>query len=101
MTIPAEPVWDVGWSSITPKKQQGGSTDYGFNYNFPAHHMEQPEGEVIIIVIIIIIIIISTTHLKNFQIFSLLISQTPGDDLCFAASIKKGSWQKPSCFNSL
>lgn len=60
--------------------------------------MEQPEGEVIIIVIISVII---TTHLKNFQIFSLLISQTPGDDLCFAASVTKGPWQKPPCFNSL
>lgn len=55
--------------------------------NLPAHHLEQPEGELFTIIIIIIIIIMIIC--KNFEIFSLLISQTPGDDLCFAASIRK------------
>lgn len=52
--------------------------------NLPAHHLEQPEGELFTIIIIIIIIIMMLIC-KNFEIFSLLISQTPGDDLCFAA----------------
>lgn len=38
-----------------PKKQQGVCIDYGFNYNLPAHHLEQPEGEVVMIIIIIVI----------------------------------------------